>query len=219
MKVFNASHCCRAGQTPLTGDLALLRTPRTFAATPSERCKLGLGSHTPGRASRVVQLVNVRSPLSRSHRLPPSPGLKRCNASCHSDARNPVAITAHRLANACRKLCCRNVPECFPSPGSAVRSKVLSPLGLRAHGVMRVADPPRVPHHARSCAAAATCPTASWECAGLGINNRPRQPWRGLFSRDGRQIRAEVVVTEGFARFGSGKDCVCWGLMSLPCLL
>lgn len=93
-------------------------------AAPSEikRCEVGSGSqdapHTLGHASQVVQPVNVRSPLSRSHRLPPSPGLKRRAASCHSDARDPVAITVHRLANvAYEKLCCRNVPERSPQPG------------------------------------------------------------------------------------------------------
>lgn len=132
VKVFSARRCCEAGQTALPG------TPGTLSAAPSEIKRWGSGSpdapHAPGHASRVVEPVNVRSPLSRSHRLPPSPGLKRgAAASCHSDARDPVAITAHRLANVARgKLCCGNVPQRSPSRGSGERgSEPTWTLGTR----------------------------------------------------------------------------------------
>lgn len=135
-------------------------TPGTLAAAPSEikRCKLGSGSldapHAPGYASRVVQPENVRSPLSGSHWLPPSSGLKRRAASCHSDARDPVAIAAHRLANvALGKLCWGNVPERSPSRGSAERGSEPtwalgtrcgrgSPASLESHAAPAPALPP-----------------------------------------------------------------------------
>lgn len=198
-------------------------TPGALAAAPLEikRCKLGSGSpdapHALGHASRLVQPVNVRSPLSRSHRLPPRPGLKRRAASCHSDARWPSPRTGWLMSRA--ESCAAGTSPSARSPrrGSAERGS--EPTLGSGHTVWsRIAALPRVTPRALSCAAAATCPTASWECAGLGINNRPRGPWRGLLSRERRQIRVEVAATEGFARLGSGQDrCVRWGSPP-PCL-
>jgi hypothetical protein len=161
MKVSSARRCCEAGQTALTGQAACAPgTPEALRAAPSEikRCELGSGSpdapHALGHASQVLQPVNVRSPMSRSHWLPSSPGLKRRAASCHSDTRDPMAITVHRLANvAYGKLCCRNVPERSPNQGSAeqgsepiwalgTRCGRGSPASLESHAAPAPALPP-----------------------------------------------------------------------------
>lgn len=134
-------------------------TPGALAAAPLEikRCKLGSGSpdapHALGHASRLVQPVNVRSPLSRSHRLPPRPGLKRRAASCHSDARWPSPRTGWLMSRA--ESCAAGTSPSARSPrrGSAERGSEPtwalgtrcgrgSPASLESHPAPSPALPP-----------------------------------------------------------------------------